>query len=98
MDDKARAPEILKNRSYLLVWAALIALTLLATAVPEAGLSGAMPVAVPLIIATVKASLVLMFFMHLYHDRGFYRVIGAVSVITAGVFFVLLYFDVAYRG
>ena len=98
MDEKARGPQMLKNRSYLLVWAALIALTLLAAAVPEAGLTGAMGVAAPLIIATIKASLVLLFFMHLYHDRGFYRPIIAVSVITAGVFFVLLYFDVAYRG
>jgi len=95
VDDKA---DSLKNRSYLLVWAALIALTLLASAVPEAGLPGALPVAAPLVIATVKAALVLLFFMHLYNDRGFYRLVPVISVITAGVFFVLLYFDVAYRG
>jgi len=95
VEDKAH---MLKNSSYLFVWAALIALTLLATAVPGAGLTGAMPVAAPLVIATVKAALVLLFFMHLYRDRGFCRAVVAISLITAGVFFLLLYFDVAYRG
>jgi len=98
MDDKSEKTGVLKKRSYLLVWAGLIALTLLAAAVPEAGFAGVLPVAAPLVIATLKAALVLLFFMHLYHDRGFSRAVVVVSVITAGVFFTLMYFDVAYRG
>ncbi len=55
------------NRTYLLVWAALIVLTGVTVAVSYVHL-GMMNVVVALLIASVKASLVALFFMHLKQE------------------------------
>ena len=55
------------NRTYLLVWAALLVLTAATVAVSYVHL-GMMNVVVALLIAAVKASLVALFFMHLRYE------------------------------
>jgi cytochrome c oxidase subunit 4 len=55
------------NRIYLLVWAALVVLTASTVAVSYVHL-GMMNVVVALLIASVKASLVALFFMHLRYE------------------------------
>jgi cytochrome c oxidase subunit 4 len=53
---------------YLLVWIALLALTLLSFLLSRAHL-GSTDIAVALIIAFAKTALVLLFFMHLVEER-----------------------------
>ena len=53
---------------YLLVWIALLALTVLSFAMSLLHL-GTVDVAVALVIAVVKTALVLLFFMHLIGER-----------------------------
>ena len=55
------------NRTYILVWAALMVLTAVTVAVSYVHL-GMMNVVVALAIASVKASLVALFFMHLRYE------------------------------
>ena len=57
-------------RPYLVVFGALLVLTGLTVAVSWLPLAPAIAIAIGLVIAAVKASLVAMFFMHLIHERG----------------------------
>ena len=75
-------------RTYLVVFAALAALTVLTVAVSYLDLEPAAAVAVALVIASFKASLVAMFFMHLIDER---RAIYWILILTV-VFFVVLMF------
>jgi len=55
------------NRTYIVVWGALIVLTAATVAVSYVHL-GMMNVVVALLIASAKASLVALFFMHLRYE------------------------------
>lgn len=57
-------------RPYFIVFGALLILTGLTVAVSWLPLPPAIAIAIGLVIAAVKASLVAMFFMHLIHERG----------------------------
>jgi len=54
-------------RTYIVVWGALIVLTVVTVSVSYVSL-GLMNVVVALLIASVKASLVALFFMHLRYE------------------------------
>lgn len=70
---------------YLAVWIALLALTAVTYLVARVDLGGHWNLAAALVIAITKASLVVLFFMHLWDGRGTNRLVFAVSM-----FFVLL--------
>ncbi len=65
---------------YLVVFVALMALTIVTVAVSYLDLQPAMAIAVALLVATVKGSLVACYFMHLIAEK---RLIHLVLVITA---------------
>jgi cytochrome c oxidase subunit 4 len=71
-------------RRYLLVWGALLVLTA-ATFLSARVDLGEINLALALLIATAKAALVVLFFMHLWDSRGANRVVFGISI-----FFVLL--------
>ena len=73
-------------RVYLIVFAALMALTIVTVAVARLHLSVPVAVTVALLVATIKGSLVACYFMHLISEK---KLIYAVLVVTA-VFFVAL--------
>jgi cytochrome c oxidase subunit 4 len=82
--------------TYFLTWFALLALT--AITVTAAGMHfGALSVTVALVIATIKAGIVLYLFMHLkYEDALFHRML--MIVIAALVIFIGLTFtDTLFR-
>ncbi len=58
---------------------------------------GALNVWIALMIASTKASLVLIFFMHLKNESNLIRGAFLVTVILLAVFIGLLILDVAYR-
>ena len=79
--------EIKKSvRTYVVVFAALAALTVLTVAVSYLDLAPGPTIAVALLIATVKGSLVAMFFMHLIDER---KAVYWILILTV-VFFVVL--------
>ncbi len=81
------AEDIKKSvRTYMVVFAALAALTVVTVAVSYLEAETPMAIALALVIATAKASLVAMFFMHLIDER---KAIYWILILTA-VFFVVL--------
>lgn len=83
--------------TYYKVFGALVALTLLTVAVAQVHL-GEWNFFVAVLIATIKASLVAMFFMHLKDDNRFNVLIFIGSLVFMGVFFVYTMNDTEYRG
>ena len=73
-------------RVYILVFVALMVLTVVTVAVSYLHLPVAMAVTVALLVATVKGSLVACYFMHLISEK---KLIYAVLALTI-VFFVVL--------
>ena len=57
-------------RKYLIVFAALLVLTVLTVAVSRLPVPPMIAITLGLAIAAAKASLVALFFMHLIHERG----------------------------
>ena len=82
---------IIPYRTFLLVLALLIALTLTSVALTQIYL-GALTVAAALIIAAVKSSFVLRIFMHLKFESRMFSLalIGVVSLICAVITITLL--------
>jgi len=77
-------------KSYLFVFAGLIALTLLTTAVAFVDL-GAFSVVVALVIACCKMLLVALFFMHVRHSTALTKLVlaGAILWLAVLIFFTL---------
>jgi cytochrome c oxidase subunit 4 len=74
-------------RTYIIVFMALMALTLVTVAISYLHLSVPKAVTVALLVATVKGSLVACYFMHLISEK---KLIYAVLVLTALFFAALL--------
>ncbi|HMK55500.1 MAG TPA: cytochrome C oxidase subunit IV family protein [Dissulfurispiraceae bacterium] len=83
--------------SYALAWALLLALLILTIAVAKLSLLAAYSVIGSLFIATIKAGLVLMYFMHLGHEGRVVK--GMLLLAVAALFFIiaLTFSDVWYR-
>ena len=77
-----------ETRTYVLVFVALAALTIITVAVSYLNLSAGAAVTLAMLIALVKGSLVAGFFMHLISER---KLIYAVLALTF-VFFVAVMF------
>jgi cytochrome c oxidase subunit 4 len=71
---------------YFAVWVALAVLTVVTYLVSRLHLGGGWGMVVALLIAVTKASLVALFFMHLWEQRGANRLV----IVTACVFVALL--------
>ncbi|MHC4261976.1 MAG: cytochrome C oxidase subunit IV family protein [Planctomycetota bacterium] len=74
------------------VWAALMFLTVVTVMSAQYDL-GALDLPVAMGIATIKALLVALFFMHLKYDRPFNGLIFMASVVFAGVFVTIAMMD-----
>ncbi len=85
--DSSHAGDIKKQvRIYVGVFSALMVLTIVTVAISYLHLSVGAAIAVALVVATVKATLVACYFMHLISER---RMIYATLILTV-VFFVVL--------
>jgi cytochrome c oxidase subunit 4 len=87
-----------KKGTYVLVWLGLLALTGVTVTVAGRHL-GRLSTLVALVIAALKAGLVLTYFMHLKYEKELslfkWIVPGVLALLT--LFIVLTYFDVAFR-
>ena len=84
------SPEAIRKeiRRYLMVFAALGALTIITVAIAQFHLPTWQAVTLALVVATVKGSLVAAFFMHLVSER---KLIYAVLVMTVFFFGMLMW-------
>ena len=87
MTSSSPAPAEIRVTGYVVVFAALLALTLLTVAVSWLDAPPAFAVTIGLAIAAVKASLVALFFMHLIHERG----MVVLTLVFAAVFCAALF-------
>lgn len=76
-------------RTYIMVFATLLVLTMVTVAVSYLHLEVHEAVAVALVIASIKASLVALFFMHLISERQIILLILALTAAFAVVLLVL---------
>ena len=83
---------VMSPRMLLTVFTALVALTIL-TVVAAQFSFGAWEVWVSLGIATVKATLVAAFFMHLYYDKSFNGFVFISSLVFVGLFLAFTLMD-----
>jgi cytochrome c oxidase subunit 4 len=79
------------------IFCALIVLTVLTVAVSYVDLGSANTV-VAIAVATVKASLVATFFMHLRHDKPFHALVFVMSFVFLGIFLTYTMNDLGTRG
>jgi cytochrome c oxidase subunit 4 len=95
-DGKVHA-HISSLRFYVGIFFTLIFFTLLTVAVSDIHL-GRLNLVVAVAIASAKASLVLLFFMHLRYDSKFYSMVLVVAVLFIGIFFAYTMNDTERRG
>ena len=96
-DDGAVHVHIATNRFYVGIFAALICLTIATVKVSYYDF-GSANIIIALAIATMKASLVAAFFMHLRHDKLFNTVAFLAAFLFLGIFILLTYDDVGVRA
>lgn len=84
-------------RTYLLVWGSLMVLTGITVAVSLVDF-GSANLFVAILIASVKAALVALYFMHLRHDNKFNLVILVTSLLFVALFLFPTVTEVMTRG
>jgi len=94
MEDQDK--HIVDYRTFISVWAGLLALT--AVTIIVAGMQlGNFSTLAALVIASLKAGLVLWFFMHLKYEKRFFKVLFLVPIVTLTVIIALTFVDIWYR-
>lgn len=92
----AEGMHIVRYRTYVAVWAALMALTGL-TVIAARVVAGTAGILAAIVISSVKAGLVLSFFMHLRYERPLFRMMFLVPVATLAVIIGFTFIDIWYR-
>ena len=82
----AKVDTAVQVRGYLIVFGALLVLTVITVAVSYLQMPAGPAIALGLAIAVAKAALVAMFFMHLRHERQLIYV----ALLFTGIFFAAL--------
>jgi cytochrome c oxidase subunit 4 len=88
---------VIPLRVYLGVGVALLVLTAVTVVVAQIQLGG-FNVVVALFIAAIKASLVVLYFMHLRYDKKIFLIIFLIAILFLSAFIVLTMFDTMTRG
>jgi len=88
---------VLSKNVYYAIFAALVVLTGVTTMVAFLDLGVFNPI-VAMSIAVFKASLVVLYFMHMRYSSRMTIIIGAASVFWLGILLVLIMSDYAVRG
>ncbi len=94
--NKENHEHITPYSTYVLVWLALIALTSITVTVSGIDF-GMVALAIAMLIAAVKSSLVINIFMHIKFDEPIFKVFLMVSLFTLVIIFVLTFFDLVNR-
>lgn len=81
---------------YVLVWLGLVSLTLITVSLAGFNLAG-LTVVTALLIASVKSTMVINYFMHIKYESALFKVFIAVCIIIFLVMVILTFFDLTYR-
>jgi cytochrome c oxidase subunit IV len=96
-DDGAVHVHIASTQFYVGIFLGLVALTILTVKVSYYDF-GSANILIAMAIATCKASLVAIFFMHLRHDKPFNSLAFVAAFLFLGIFIVFTYDDLGRRG
>jgi cytochrome c oxidase subunit 4 len=88
--------DITGYKTYFIVWVCLLILTAATVTVSslKLGKHGALT---SIIIASVKASLILLFFMHLKYERFLIKAMLLLTIMTIAIIVGLTFSDIGYR-
>ncbi len=81
---------------YVLIWALLLGFTILTVVTGRINL-GSANIFIAMLIATTKATLVVLFFMHLWDEGGVNRLVFVVSVLFLVVLLLGTFGDLMWR-
>jgi cytochrome c oxidase subunit IV len=95
-DGHGDEPHVLPMKVYLGVWAALVFLTVVTVAVSRFDF-GSANTFVALVVATIKGTLVVLYFMHLRYDNKLYLIILLASLLFVSIFFTPTLIDLHTR-
>ncbi len=95
--DDDNEPHVTPLPVYFAVFGALIFLTVVTVGVSLLGLPPVESLIVAMLVATVKALVVALWFMHLISEERFYGFILVSTVFFMGLFFVLVLVDLSGR-
>ena len=87
---------IVNTKTFVLVWVALLTLTAITVTVAKLNF-GAFSTLTAIVIASVKAGLVLWFFMHLKYEKRLLKLLLLVPIVTLAVIIGMTFIDVGYR-
>lgn len=87
---------VVPYRTFILVWAALMVLTLITVWISTVNL-GAFNLFVALLVASTKVGLVITFFMHMKYEKPVFRIMLFVALLILAIFIGFTFFDVLYR-
>jgi len=92
----AEKPHVLPDGLFVMVWAALLVLTAI-TVGGSVFFPGKIGILVAMIVTPVKATLILMYFMHLKYEKKAFTIMFLVAVGILSVFIGLTLFDYLLR-
>ncbi len=91
-------PHVSPLSVYMKTFATLMVLTVITVGVSYVNLGTTANLIIAVIIATIKATIVAAFFMHLAHDNKFHTIIFASGLVFLAVFVTFTMFDTSWRG
>ncbi len=92
----AEKPHVLPDGLFVMVWAALLVLTAI-TVGGSVFFPGKIGILVAVIVTPIKATLILMYFMHLKYEKKAFTIMFLVAVGILSVFIGLTLFDYLLR-
>jgi len=96
MSEHGDKGHIVPYATLVIVWAALLTLTILTVAVSRIDL-GMLNIWAALGIACSKSVLVISFFMHMKYENWLFKLFLMIALITLATFIGFTFFDVMYR-
>ena len=83
-------------RTYIVIWGALVILAAASITITTMD-TGAAGIVIALIIASVKAGLILYFFMHLRYEKRFFKLAFLLPIVVLAFFIGFTFLDILYR-
>lgn len=96
MNSRTEERHVVPDSLYVWVWAALLCLTGITVSAKYADLQH-LAIFAALLIATVKAGLVVLYFMHVRFEKPIFAVMILVLLATYGIYIGLTFVDYANR-
>ena len=97
MSQEEHSHHIIPFKMYAGIYATLLFLTIITVAAAQFDFGGALNITLAMLIATVKAAFVVMYFMHLKYDTTYNRAIFTSAVICVFLLYIFCVFDMLTR-